>query len=455
MWVNYLPAESERRYLLCIMEEPMKSLIIAAGDGDRLGNLTRDNPKPLINLLGLSLIERVILTAKQAGIKEFVINIGYLGDKIKTNLGNGKRLGVKIDYVENSEWQKENGISVLKAKEQLNENFILLMSDHIFDDRILKAIIKYVPRGSIVLAVDRREPLKDDTKVLENNGKIENIAKNIKGNCIDTGIFLCTPKVFSYIEETTKEGKTELAEGVAKAAKNKDAEILDITQIDSYIPSMRKEVKPFWINVNSKKDLIKARNVLIINACKGRNDLLATYINKPIENFIVSLLANTKVTPNQVTILTNFIAYTSTFLFFKGYLLIASLLTFVVSFMDGVDGKLARVKMANTNLGNMEHAFDFLFEHSWYIALAIYLSKTYGVSAILLCTFILLFDGFSHYCGIAFGKVIKNRPLEDYGKLERAFRKFDGRKNSYIIFILIGVLLVVPFYSLSSSSLHC
>jgi len=121
--------------------------------------------------------------------------------------------------------------------------------------------------------------------------------------------------------------------------------------------------------------------------------------------------------------------------------------------MDGVDGKLSRVKMANTNLGNMEHAFDFLFEHSWYIALAIYLSKTYGLSAILLCTFILLFDGFSHYCGVAFGKVVKDRPLEDYGKIERAFRKFDGRKNSYIIFILIGVLVGVPFYSLIAVTL--
>ncbi len=113
--------------------------------------------------------------------------------------------------------------------------------------------------------------------------------------------------------------------------------------------------------------------------------------------------------------------------------------------MDGVDGKLSRVKISSSNIGKLEHAFDFLFEHSWYIALAIYLSKDYGISAILLCTFILLFDGFSHYCGQAFGKAIKHRPLEDYGRIEQLFRKFDGRKNSYIIFILIGVLLNVLF----------
>jgi len=70
------------------------------------------------------------------------------------------------------------------------------------------------------------------------------------------------------------------------------------------------------------------------------------------------------------------------------------------------------------------------------------------MSAILLCTFILLFDSFSHYCGIAFGKTIKDRSLADYGRIEQLFRKFDGRKNSYIIFILVGILLNIPFWSL-------
>ena len=87
----------------------MKALIIAAGKGSRLGGLTKNNPKPLIKLLGLSLIERVIITAKQAGIKEFVIIVGCLGDKIKEKLGDGNRYDVQINYVENTGWQKGNG----------------------------------------------------------------------------------------------------------------------------------------------------------------------------------------------------------------------------------------------------------------------------------------------------------------------------------------------------------
>jgi len=427
----------------------MKALIIAAGKGSRLGGLTKNKPKPLIKLLGLSLIERVIITAKQAGIKEFVIVVGCLGDKIKEKLGAGNRYDVQINYVENTGWQKGNGISVLRAEESLNENFLLLMSDHIIDVRILKEIISQDLKKVVALAVDRKEPIPCDVKVLEKEGIIVDIGKEIeKSNCIDIGVFFCSPKIFSYIEESVKEGKTELTDGIAKVAKNRDAQIFDITKINSYIPSMRKEIKAFSIDIDTNENLIEAKKILIENACKGRNDLLATYVNKPIENFIVSRLANTRITPNQVTILTNIVAYTSTFLFLKGPLLFASLLTFVVSFMDGVDGKLSRVKIASSNIGKMEHAFDYLFEHSWYIALAIYLSNTFGIMPVLLSTFILLFDGFSNYCGSAFGKGIKSRPLHDYGRIEQLFRKFDGRKNSYIIFILIGVLLTAPFWSL-------
>jgi len=426
----------------------VKCLILAAGKGSRLA--ARGDSKPLVSLLGLSLIERIILTAQSCGLREFYVVTGYNGEKLRDFLEQLSRSrNLKINCVINDEWQKENGLSVLKAKDLLNENFALLMSDHIFDGRILKELIGDSMKSSVVLAVDRRKPLLGDTKVLEREGRILGIGKSIeKSNCIDTGIFLCSPKIFSYIEEAVNEGMTELAHGIAKAAKSRDAQVLDITQINSYIPSMRKDVKAFWMDIDSKEDLTKAKNLLIDNACKGRNDLLATYINKPIENFIVSRLANTQITPNQVTILTNIIAYISTFLFLKGYLLFASLLTFVVSFMDGVDGKLSRVKLSSSNIGKMEHAFDFLFEHSWYIALAIYLSNTFGAIPVLLSTFILLFDGFSNHCGSAFGKAIRSRPLQDYGKIEQLFRKFDGRKNSYIIFILIGVLLNAPFWSL-------
>ena len=70
----------------------MKALILAAGQGSR--QKENGDSKPLSPLLGLSFIERVILTAKKSGIKEFQIVIGHNGERIKKYFGNGDYLGL-------------------------------------------------------------------------------------------------------------------------------------------------------------------------------------------------------------------------------------------------------------------------------------------------------------------------------------------------------------------------
>ena len=77
----------------------MKAVIIAAGNGRRLRPFTEEIPKPLAPLGGVPLIERIVLSGKEAGIKEFLVVLGYLGDKLKEGLGDGKKHGVRIDYV--------------------------------------------------------------------------------------------------------------------------------------------------------------------------------------------------------------------------------------------------------------------------------------------------------------------------------------------------------------------
>lgn len=427
----------------------MKALIIAAGQGKRLNNLTKGKPKGLIRLLGLSLLERVILTAKQAGIYEFLVVTGYLGDRIRKELGDGSDYNVRITYIENKEWRRGNGVSVLKARESLKEDFILLMSDHIFDGRILKKLIDYNLRSSVVLAVDKREPLPGDTMVLERRGKIVEIGKKIKkSNCIDTGIFLCSPKIFSYIEEVAKEGREELADGIARAAKNRDAQVFDITQIEGYASRMRKEITPWWVDVDEEGDVRKTKKIIIENASKNPSDALACYIHKPIENKLVSWIANSNITPNELTILVNILAYVAAALFFFGYLLPASILTFIVGIADGLDGKLARVKLKISKVGSLEHSFDLLFEFSWFIALSWYLFRSTGRNTpLILCMFIILFIAFYRHVYDQFRRTM-GRSLDDSGGFERKFRKIAGRRNLYNIPILVGILLV-PLHSLN------
>ncbi|HDD45871.1 MAG TPA: phosphocholine cytidylyltransferase family protein [Candidatus Aenigmarchaeota archaeon] len=236
----------------------MKALIIAAGQGSRLKELTNHKPKPLIQLLGRSLIERVILNIKQAGINEFVIVIGYLGDKIKAKLRDGKKYGVKIQYVENKEWDKENGISVLKAKEALkNENFILTMSDHVFEPRMVKELLKLGAdiKNECILCVDKSLSknyidLDDATKVRVDNGYILDIGKGLKEyNAIDCGVFLCTPIIFKALEKSIKNGNATLSGGIAVLAKERRMKAFDIKNI-------------FWMDIDTPEDLKNAEFML-------------------------------------------------------------------------------------------------------------------------------------------------------------------------------------------------
>ncbi len=151
----------------------MKALILAAGRGRR--QKENGDSKPLISLLGLSFIERVMLTAKKSGIKDFQIVIGYKGKRIQKYLGNGEKLGVNVDYIYNDEWKKGNGISVFKAKNYIREPFILLMADHLFDYKILFALQKQtIEDDECILCVDKNHHkylnVDDATKVFIEDG---------------------------------------------------------------------------------------------------------------------------------------------------------------------------------------------------------------------------------------------------------------------------------------------
>lgn len=187
---------------------------------------------------------------------------------------------------------------------------------------------------------------------------------------------------------------------------------------------------------------------------KGASDLLAYYVHRPIENKIVLYLVNTKITPNQITILTNLVAYVVAALYFSGFLLPGSILSFVVGLMDGLDGKLARARNQATKLGKMEHAFDLLFEFSWLVALAIFLNRNSGETLpLILCLFSIVFISFYRYCYDTFSRTM-NMSLDIYGSFERVFRRIAGRRNLYNIHIFIGVLSGFPSYSLISITVH-
>ncbi|MBL4818381.1 MAG: NTP transferase domain-containing protein [Deltaproteobacteria bacterium] len=328
----------------------MKCVIIAAGKGSRLQS--KASSKPLLPLFGVALIERVIREAHQAGITEFCVITGHSQENLKSFLGQlAEKLDIPIATIENPDWaEAKNGTSVLKAKTFVQDNpFILLMADHLFDGAIVKRLLKNSPLpDEVILAVDTnlKNPLIDEndvTKVQVQSGIIESIQKQLgQYNAYDTGIFLCSPNLFSALEEAHKNNQTGLTDAILLLAHTKKVRALEIGD-------------RFWIDVDDPVALSKAENALTQTLShKTADGPVARYLNRPISIKISRWLARYPITPNQISIFSFGLSLLAAGLFTLGnytMLAIGGLIAQFASIIDGCDGEIARLKYLSSQYG--------------------------------------------------------------------------------------------------------
>ena len=145
----------------------MQAIILAAGMGRRLKELTQNNTKCMVKVNGVTLIERLLGQLEKQELSRIVIVVGYEGKKLMDYIAT---LGIKtpIVYVENNIYNKTNNIySLALAKDYLREEDTLLFeSDLIFEDAVIDAIVSD-PRPSLAL-VDKYESWMDGTCVTLN-----------------------------------------------------------------------------------------------------------------------------------------------------------------------------------------------------------------------------------------------------------------------------------------------
>jgi 1L-myo-inositol 1-phosphate cytidylyltransferase len=212
----------------------MNCLIVAAGMGGRLRE--KGPSKPLVPVKGVGLLERVIFRARDAGVERFFVVSGYRGEDVRSALDAlSRREGLQIVHVVNEEWQRANGVSVLKAKPLLREPFLLSMCDHLFDPEIIRSLMgSTLERDTVTLAVDFNvtgsiNDLDDVTRVKCVNGRIENIGKVIRDfNAIDTGVFLCTPVIFEALEASQAAGDDSISGAMNVLAREGKARAFDV-----------------------------------------------------------------------------------------------------------------------------------------------------------------------------------------------------------------------------------
>jgi choline kinase len=157
----------------------MKSIILAAGRGSRIPEISRTKPKCLAKINGKTILERQIRLMKKNNIEEIAIVRGFKKNQITFE---------KIKYFYNKNYKKNEQLdSLMTAKSFLRSDIIITFSDIIYDERILSSLIRN--KGEFVISVDTNwrkryidrtdHPYSQADKVFIKNGKVIEIGKEI------------------------------------------------------------------------------------------------------------------------------------------------------------------------------------------------------------------------------------------------------------------------------------
>lgn len=218
----------------------MKAVIIAAGAGSRILNETDNIPKTLLPYGDGTILSTILKNIYKIGIGNFIIVVGYKSEYIRKYLEKNNYFVYDITFIENHQWRKGNGISVLITEhEVVKEDFLLSMSDHIISLNALKRIVNCKSEKNLLLVdprIERNFDIDDATKVFFHGSRIISIGKKItQYNGIDCGIFRLNDRFFWAMREALKTGRDSISSAIKILIKNKDMEAVFLEQNESWI----------------------------------------------------------------------------------------------------------------------------------------------------------------------------------------------------------------------------
>ena len=236
----------------------MQAIILAAGMGKRLGEYTKNNTKCMVEVNGVKLIDRVFKQLATLPISRVVMVIGYEGEKLRNYLGDEKE-GLRIDYVENSVYNKTNNIySLWLAKQQLQEDDTLLIeSDLIFDDQMLPLICNH-PEPNLAL-VAKYEPWMDGTMVLiDDDRNIINFVSKAAFDYSQIDKYFKTVNVYKFSRDFSRQKYVPFLEAYTKSVGNNEY-YENVLRIISFLNSHDLKALPIqglkWYEIDDKQDL--------------------------------------------------------------------------------------------------------------------------------------------------------------------------------------------------------
>ena len=240
----------------------MQAIILAAGMGRRLGDLTKENTKCMVPVNGVRLIDRLLGQLSQLNLNRIIIVVGYKGKKLREYITSslwGRSGGAPIEFAENPIYDKTNNIYSLSiVKDKLQEDDTLLIeSDLIFSDRLFPMLLDN-PYPNLAL-VAKYESWMDGTMVrLDEDQNIVNFVSKEAFDYADVNSYYKTVNIYKLSREFLQHQYVPFLDAYTKAVGNNEY-YENVLRIISMLNSHNMKALPIgnerWYEIDDKQDL--------------------------------------------------------------------------------------------------------------------------------------------------------------------------------------------------------
>ncbi len=236
----------------------MKAVILAAGKGTRMKDITRTIPKPMLTVKGKPILEHIITFIKHAGITEIGIVVGYKKSIVQEHFSDGGRFGVSITYIEQKELNGTGTALHLTKDFVAGESIFFTFGDVLTPHENYKSMINYYENHDcdILLGLNTvDDPYRGAAVYIdEENNIVKMIEKPEKGtsttNLNNAGLMVLSPDIFNYTAKLkfSTRGEYELTDVFNMI--REDGKILKGYPLSGY-----------WKDVGTPEDLEKANQI--------------------------------------------------------------------------------------------------------------------------------------------------------------------------------------------------
>ena len=200
----------------------MKAVILAAGEGARMGPFTASEPKVMIPVGNRPILEYVVQALVDNGVQDVVLVVGYRRERILSHFQEGKAFGARIRYVTQTK-QLGTAHAVAEARPHLEDRFVVLNGSNMVDARFVGDLIEQA-KGPAVVITQSDRPRQYGVVTLQGSRVVSITEKPTQmiSNLINTGAYALDASIFTDIERLAAEGRNDLPSAINAHAASQD-----------------------------------------------------------------------------------------------------------------------------------------------------------------------------------------------------------------------------------------